>query len=393
MVVDMDAGYAWQVWERITGLGELTFGQIAMTALGFALIWLGLKKRGESLALIALGLGAILANLQGFWFGQGALYGGPLELILHYGLYTGFLPMLALAGMGAWVDFGALARTPSGVLLGAAAQAGIFFTLIGAVALAQGAGIALDLKAAAAVSLLAAANGPIALFAAAHLAPRLVGTIALATYVTIACLPWLLMPLLGMMTRSSERKIRMNPVADEAVGHVRGLVIPLGALLCVRLLLPAATPLMGALALGALARAWAGDAPLMRRARGGAIHLATLLLGLAAGSCLTPELFFLPATLAIFLLAMTATTVGCTSAVLCAKLLNRFHGASAPVNPLIAAAAFGTQAFGTRFTELVALREDGQNSLAPHAAGVAVGGLLGTVAAAGILLSLAPLFN
>jgi oxaloacetate decarboxylase beta subunit len=366
---------------RETGLANFELGQIVMMIVGLSLLFLAIRKGFEPLLLLPIGFGAILANIPNAGFTD---EGGLLYYIYHVGIETGLFPLLIFMGVGAMTDFGALIANPKTLLLGAAAQFGIFFTLFGAIMLNLIPGMGFTLADASSIAIIGGADGPTAIFLAGKLSPDLLGAIAVAAYSYMALVPIIQPPIMKLMTSESERQIVMSQLRE--VSKVEKICFPLGVLMMTVLFLPAASPLVGMFCLGNLMRESGVVDRLSQTAQNELINIVTIMLGLGVGSKLKAETFLTVETLGILGLGAVAFSVGTAGGVLMAKMLNRFS--SSPINPLIGAAGVSAVPMAARVVNKVGLESNPQNFLLMHAMGPNVAGVLGSAVAAGILLAL-----
>ena len=365
------------------GLGlPAGLGQIIMIALSCFIIYLAIHKKFEPLLLLPIGFGGILSNIP-----LAGIAGpdGLLGMLSAVGLETGLFPLLIFMGVGAMTDFGPLIAHPKTALLGAAAQFGIFTTLIGALAISNLTGrINFSLQDAAAIGIIGGADGPTAIFLAGRLAPDLLGAIAVAAYSYMALVPIIQPPIMKLLTTSSERALEMKQLRE--VKQIEKIVFPLTVLgLCI-LLLPAATPLVGMLMFGNLLRESGVVERLHRTAANELINIVTILLGLSVGSKLAAERFLHPETLGILFLGLFAFAVGTATGVLLARLMNAL--CREKINPLIGAAGVSAVPMASRVVARVGLEANGNNYLLMHAMGPNVAGVIGSAVAAGVLLAL-----
>ena len=364
-----------------TGLANFESGQVIMMIVGCVLLYLAIARNFEPLLLLPMGFGAILTNIPGAGFSEA---GGFLYYIYHGGIETGIFPLIIFMGVGSMTDFGALIANPTTLFLGAAAQAGIFATLFGAIALNAVPGIEFTLKDASAIAIIGGADGPTAIFLATKLAPELLGAIAVAAYSYMALVPIIQPPIMRALTTEDERKIEMAQLRH--VTKVEKVVIPLAVLLMTIIFLPAATPLVGMFCLGNLMRECGVVDRLSSTAQNELINITTIFLGLGVGSKLSAEAFLNVETLGILGLGAIAFSIGTASGVLMAKLMNKFS--KVPVNPLIGAAGVSAVPMAARVANKVGLEANPHNFLLMHAMGPNVAGVLGSAVAAGILLAL-----
>ncbi|KFZ28875.1 glutaconyl-CoA decarboxylase subunit beta [Pseudidiomarina atlantica] len=371
----------WEVLWQSTALSAFTWGQAAMMIVGAVLLYLAIVKKFEPLLLLPIGFGAVLANIPLAGFTEP---GGMLYYIYAVGIDTGVFPLLIFMGVGAMTDFGPLLANPRTLLLGAAAQFGIFATLFGAIALNGLPGFAFSLKDAAAISIIGGADGPTAIFLASKLSPDLLGAIAVAAYSYMALVPIIQPPIMKALTTKAERAVKMEQLRQ--VGRREKVLFPLAVLLLTLLFLPTATPLVGMFCLGNLMREAGVVDRLSKTAQNELINITTIFLGLAVGSKLSASEFLSVQTLGILGLGAVAFAVGTASGVLMAKLMARFS--KSPINPLIGAAGVSAVPMAARVVNKVGLEANQSNFLLMHAMGPNVAGVLGSAVAAGILLAL-----
>ncbi|MFT5296365.1 MAG: sodium ion-translocating decarboxylase beta subunit [Colwellia sp.] len=364
-----------------TGLANFESGQVIMMIVGCLLLYLAIARKFEPLLLLPMGFGAILTNIPLAGFSE---VGGLLHFIYYAGIDTGVFPLIIFMGVGAMTDFGALIANPKTLLLGAAAQFGIFATLFGAIALNYVPGIEFTLKDASAIAIIGGADGPTAIFLASKLAPELLGAIAVAAYSYMALVPIIQPPIMRALTTEKERKIEMAQLRP--VTKIEKIVFPLGVLLMTIFFLPSATPLVGMFCLGNLMRECGVVDRLSSTAQNELINITTIFLGLGVGSKLSAEEFLNVETLGILGLGAVAFSIGTASGVLMAKLMNKLS--STPINPLIGAAGVSAVPMAARVANKVGLEANPHNFLLMHAMGPNVAGVLGSAVAAGILLAL-----
>ncbi len=370
-----------ELWQA-TGLYNLGLGQAAMIPICLTLIYLGIRKGFEPLLLIPIGFGGLLANVP---VADIAGENGFLGIIYGAGVSNGLFPLLIFMGVGAMTDFGPLLAHPKTALLGAAAQFGIFTTVIGALALSNGFDfIDFSLKDAAAIGIIGGADGPTAIFLAGRLAPDLLGAIAIAAYSYMALVPIIQPPIMNALTTETERKLVM--VQLRPVRKVERIVFPFVVLLACIALIPDATPLIGALMFGNLLNECGVVDRLAGAAKNELINIVTILLGLAVGSKLGADKFLSPETLGILGLGLLAFAVGTAAGVLLAKLMNLIS--KEPINPLIGAAGVSAVPMAARVVNRVGLENDPHNFLLMHAMGPNTAGVLGSAVAAGVLLAI-----
>ncbi len=363
-----------------TGIYNFTAGQAFMMLVGFLLLFLAIKKGFEPLLLLPIGFGAILSNIPiaGIAEESGILY------YLYYGIKTGLFPLIIFMGVGAMTDFGPMLANPKTLLLGAAAQFGIFASLLGALALNAIPGLEFSLRDAAAIGIIGGADGPTAIYVASKLAPDLLGAIAVAAYSYMALVPLIQPPIMRALTTEDERKIEMQQM--RVVGKTEKIVFPLMLLVICTLLLPSAAPLIGMFALGNLMNACGVVERLSQTAQNELINIVTIFLGLAVGSKLSADAFLQIKTLGILALGAIAFSIGTAAGVIMAKIMNKFS--STPINPLIGAAGVSAVPMAARVVNKLGLESNPHNFLLMHAMGPNVAGVIGSAVAAGVLLSL-----
>ncbi|QYJ78102.1 sodium ion-translocating decarboxylase subunit beta [Shewanella acanthi] len=363
-----------------TGIAHFTAGQALMMAVGAVLLYLAIVRGFEPLLLLPIGFGAVLANIPNAGFTD---EGGMLYYAYHVGIETGVFPLLIFMGVGALTDFSALIANPKTLLLGAAAQFGIFATLIGAIALNLVPGFEFTMQDAAAIAIIGGADGPTAIFLASKLAPELLGAIAVAAYSYMALVPIIQPPIMRLLTTQAEREIKMEQLRE--VSKKEKIIFPLMVLGLTILFLPAATPLVGMFCLGNLMRESGVVDRLSKTAQNELINIVTIFLGLAVGSKLSAEQFLRVETLGILVLGALAFGIGTAAGVLMAKLMCKLTGGK--VNPLIGAAGVSAVPMAARVVNKVGLEANHHNFLLMHAMGPNVAGVLGSAVAAGILLA------
>lgn len=367
------------LWQS-TGLYNFTSGQVFMMLVGFILLFLAIKKNFEPLLLLPIGFGAVLSNIPV----AGIADEGGLIYYLYFGIKLGIFPLLIFLGVGAMTDFGPMLANPKTLLLGAAAQFGIFASLIGALALNAVPGLEFSLKDAAAIGIIGGADGPTAIYVASKLAPDLLGAIAVAAYSYMALVPLIQPPIMLALTTEEERKIEMQQL--RTVSKTEKIVFPLLLLILTILLLPSAAPLVGMFALGNLMNTCGVVERLSQTAQNELINIVTIFLGLSVGSKLSADAFLQTKTLGILALGAVAFAIGTAAGVLMAKVMNRFS--STPINPLIGAAGVSAVPMAARVANKLGLESNPHNFLLMHAMGPNVAGVIGSAVAAGVLLSL-----
>ena len=367
------------LWEN-TGLFQITIGQVVMIIIGMLLLYLAINKNFEPLLLVPIGFGGVLANIPGAGLADP---GGILYQFYTIGIESGAFPLIIFMGVGAMTDFGPLLANPKTLFLGAAAQFGIFATLMGAVLLSTFGVFDFSLADAAAIGIIGGADGPTSIYVASKLAPDLLGAIAVASYSYMALVPLIQPPIMRALTTQSERTIKM--VQQRHVSQREKIVFPLLLLLLVAFLLPDAAPLLGMFCFGNLMKECAVVDRLSNTTQNSLINTVTIFLGLAVGSKLSAESFLDFTTLGILLLGMVAFSIGTASGVLMAKLLNKFGGGG--INPLIGSAGVSAVPMAARVSNKLGLEADPHNFLLMHAMGPNVAGVIGSAVAAGIMIN------
>lgn len=358
----------------------MEWGQALMMSVGCLLIYLAINKKFEPLLLLPIGFGAILSNIPVAGIADPD---GLLGLIYHTGIETGVFPLLIFMGVGALTDFGALIAMPSTLLLGAAAQFGIFATLIGALALNAIPGFNFSMADASAIAIIGGADGPTAIFLASRLSPDLLGAIAVAAYSYMALVPIIQPPIMRALTSEKERKIEMQQLRH--VSKLEKILFPFTVLLLCILFLPSAAPLIGMLMFGNLLRESGVVERLSRAAQNEIINIVTIFLGLAVGSKLSADKFLSIETLGILALGALAFCIGTAAGVIMGKIMYKVSGGK--VNPLIGAAGVSAVPMAARVVNKVGLESNHHNFLLMHAMGPNVAGVIGSAVAAGVLLA------
>ena len=357
-------------------------GRIAMVATGLLLVYLAIRKKFEPLLLLPIGIGAVMSNVPLAGMNDP---GGILYYIYTVGIKTGAFPLLIFMGVGALTDFGPMLANPKTALLGAAAQFGIFFTLIGALFLSEFVpGIHFTLLDAASIGIIGGADGPTAIFLTSQLSPHLLGAIAVAAYSYMALVPIIQPPIMRLLTTAEERKIRMAQMRH--VGKAEKIIFPLTVFALCIFLLPSAAPLIGFLMFGNLMRESGVVERLSQTAQNALINIVTILLGLGVGAQLSATTFLNLSTLGILVLGVIAFGIGTAGGVLMAKVMNLFS--KNKINPLIGSAGVSAVPMAARVSQKLGMEADPQNMLLMHAMGPNVSGVIGSAVAAGVLLTL-----
>ena len=417
------------------GIFSLTSGQLIMLVVGLAILYLAISKKFEPLLLLPIGFGAILTNIPEIglalspiekliYFSNPQELSGALSLIVmgeddslssflktasHSQLWllneyaaelgykagilntfysvaigSGVAPLVIFMGVGAMTDFGPMLANPKTLILGAAAQFGIFATVIGALILNKFGVVSFTLKQAAATGIIGGADGPTAIYVSSILAPELLGAIAVAAYSYMALVPLIQPPIMRLLTTPKERIIRMVQLRE--VSQKEKIIFPIILVFLVGLMLPSAAPLIGMFCFGNLMRESLVVERLSEVVQNSLINIVTIFLGLAVGSKLAADQFLTPETLGILSLGIIAFSIGTASGILMAKLMNILSANK--INPLIGAAGVSAVPMAARVVNKVGLENDSQNFLLMHAMGPNVAGVIGSAVAAGVMIQL-----
>jgi oxaloacetate decarboxylase beta subunit len=372
----------WRVFE-ITGLGGVTSGNILMNVVGIVFIYLAIRKHYEPLLLIPIGFGILLGNVPPILIaGNHVFYTSVANpnsqmYFLYYGVLKGIYPPLIFLGIGALTDFSYLISNPRLILLGAAAQFGIFITYLGALQLG------FSPTQAGSIGIIGGADGPTAIFLSSMLAPELIAPIAIAAYSYMALVPVIQPPVMKLLTTRKERLIRMNP--PRPVSKLEKIMYPIITMFVCTLLAPGSSILLGMLMFGNLLRESGVTERLAQTARTSFVDIVTILIGLCVGCSASADTFLKPESLKIFALGAFSFMIATASGVLFAKLMNRVS--SEPMNPLIGAAGVSAVPDSARVVQMVGNQEDPGNFLLMHAMGPNVAGVIGSAIAAGVLWS------
>ena len=365
-----------------TGIMQITTAQATMIGIGLLLLYFAIRKGFEPLLLLPIGFGGILANIPGVEIATGD---GILAQFYSVGLETGIFPLLIFMGVGAMTDFGPLLANPKTLLLGAAAQFGIFSTMIGALFLSDIGIFTFSLSQAAAIGIIGGADGPTAIYVSGQLAPELLGAIAVSAYSYMALVPIIQPPIMRLLTSEAERQITM--VQLRKVSRSEKVCFPMLLLILVAFLIPSAAPLLGMFCFGNLMKESGVVKRLSDTAQNSLINIVTIFLGLSVGSKLGAEQFLVGSTLGILALGMLAFSVGTAAGVIMAKIINAFT--QQKINPLIGAAGVSAVPMAARVANKVGLESNPNNFLIMHAMGPNVAGVIGSAVAAGILIQFA----
>ncbi len=362
-----------------TGFYNLTYGNFLMLVIGCILLYLGIRKHYEPLLLVPIGFGIIVGNIP---YGAGMALGvydkGSVLYYLYFGVSQGVYPPLIFLGIGAMTDFSALLSNPKLVLLGAAAQMGIFLTFIGALALG------FSPAEAGSIGIIGGADGPTAIFLSSQLAPHLLGAIAIAAYSYMALVPVIQPPIMKLLTTKQERKIRMKP--SRQASKLEKILFPIVSFLITAFIAPGAIVLLGMLFFGNLLKESGVTERLANSARNALIDIVTILLGLCVGASTQAQTFLNTKSVGIFILGAFSFAVATASGLLFARLMNLFL--KDKINPLVGAAGVSAVPDSARVVQVVGQKEDPGNFLLMHAMAPNVAGVIGSAIGAGILWSM-----
>jgi sodium ion-translocating decarboxylase beta subunit len=363
---------------KTTGAVNMSGGNLLMILIGMIFISLAIRKDYEPLLLLPIGFGCIVGNIPPIaGMSVGVYDAGSVLSYIYFGVSQGIFPPLIFLGIGAMTDFSTMLSNPRLILLGAAAQMGIFLTLIGALYLG------FTPAEAGAIGIIGGADGPTAIFLSAKLAPHLLGAIAIAAYSYMALVPVIQPPIMKLLTTREERLIRMKP--PRVVSQREKIIFPIAAFLICALIAPGAIVLIGMLFFGNLLKESTVTERLADTARHSLIDIVTILLGFSVGCSTQAQTFLSPDSLLIFGLGATAFAVATACGVLFAKFMNLFL--KDKINPLIGAAGVSAVPDSARVVQMVGQKEDPQNFLLMHAMAPNVAGVIGSAVAAGILWS------
>ncbi|NLW25514.1 MAG: sodium ion-translocating decarboxylase subunit beta [Clostridia bacterium] len=373
---------------KTTGFATITPGQIIMMLVSFILLYLAIVKKFEPLLLLPIAFGMLLTNLPGTGLMDAPIYDpndphkvvqtGGLLYYLYQGVKLGIYPPLIFLGVGAMTDFGPLNANPKTLLLGAAAQLGIFTTFIGAILMG------FNPQEAASIGIIGGADGPTAIFLTSKLAPHLLGAIAIAAYSYMALVPIIQPPIMRALTTKKERQVIMEQLRP--VSKTEKIIFPIMVTVVCVLLLPDAGALIGMLMLGNLMRESGVADRLVDTAQNALMNIVTIFLGTTVGATATAENFLSPSTIKIVVMGLVAFSIGTAGGVILGKIMYIFSGGK--VNPLIGSAGVSAVPMAARVSQVVGQKENPRNFLLMHAMGPNVAGVIGSAVAAGALLSL-----
>ena len=358
------------------GLLNLTWGNVVMMLVGGGLIYLAIAKRYEPALLLPIGLGAILVNIPVTGMTE---EGGLFRVLYNLGIANELFPLLIFIGIGAMTDFGPLLENPITILLGAAAQFGIFGTLL--VATLMG----FDIREAASIGIIGSADGPTSIYVSARLAPQLLGPIAVAAYSYMSLVPIIQPPIMRLMTTREERRIKM-PYTSRPVSKLTRILFPIVTTLICGLLVPMATPLIGMLMFGNLMRECGVVDRLAKGAENELTNIVTILLGITIGSTMDAESFLNLKTIMIVVMGLVAFSLDTAAGLVLGKIMCYLSGRR--INPLIGASGISAFPMSARVVQKVANEEDFTNFLLMHAMGSNTAGQIASVMAGGVLLAL-----
>lgn len=368
---------------QFTGFYNVTIGHLIMILVGLVFIFLAIKKDYEPLLLVPIGFGILIGNipfLENIGLQLGIYEAGSVMNYLYFGVLKGVYPPLIFLGIGAMTDFSALLSNPKLLLLGAAAQVGIFVTLLGALALG------FTPQEAGAIGIIGGADGPTAIFLSSRLAPHLIGAIAIAAYSYMALVPVIQPPIMKLLTTKKERLIRMKP--SRAVSRTEKFLFPIFGFLITAFISPGAIPLLGMLFFGNLLKESGVTERLGNTARNALIDIVTILLGVTVGASTQATTFLTHQSILIFILGALSFMIATASGVLFARFMNLFLKDDNKINPLIGAAGVSAVPDSARVAQMIGAREDSSNFLLMHAMGPNVAGVIGSAVAAGILMAI-----
>ena len=363
-----------------TGFANVTSGHLIMIGVGLFFLYLAISRNFEPMLLVPIGFGILVGNIP---FSPGMEIGiyedGSVLNYLYFGVIKGIYPPLIFLGIGAMTDFSALISNPKLMLVGAAAQIGIFATYMGALALGFTAAEA------GAIGIIGGADGPTAIFLTSKLAPDLLGAISISAYSYMALVPVIQPPVMRLFTTKKERLIHMKP--PRQVSTTEKILFPIIGLLLTTFVVPSAIPLLGALFFGNLLKECGVTKRLANTASGSMTDIVTILLGFTVGASTQATTFLTPKSLYIFIMGACAFFVASSCGVLFVKFFNLFLPKDAKINPLIGNAGVSAVPAAARVSQEMGLKYDKTNYLLMHAMGPNVAGVIGSAVAAGVLLA------
>jgi len=371
-----------------SGFANATAGHLVMIVVGLIFIYLAIRYEYEPLLLVPIGFGVIIGNVpfvENIGLNLGIYEEGSVMNYLYQGVLKGIYPPLIFLGIGAMTDFSTLISSPRLMLLGAAAQVGIFLTFLGAIALG------FNQSEAGAIGIIGGADGPTAIFLSSKLAnglnntQNLIGPIAIAAYSYMALVPVIQPPIMKLLTSQKERVIRMKP--PRAVSKLEKIMFPILGLLLTGFLAPGSLPLLGMLFFGNLLKESMVTRRLSDTARNSLIDIVTILLGVTVGASTQASVFLTPQSILIFILGAVSFIIATAGGILFAKFMNIFLAESSKINPLVGAAGVSAVPDSARVVQHEGLKADPTNHLLMHAMAPNVAGVIGSAVAAGILMS------
>ncbi len=367
---------------EFTGFANITPGNAIMIFVGLLFIYLAIKYEYEPLLLVPIGFGILIGNIpfvQNAGLQLGIYESGSVMNYIYQGVLKGIYPPLIFLGIGAMTDFSTLISSPRLVLLGAAAQIGIFLTFLGAIA------FGFTQAQAGSIGIIGGADGPTAIFLTSRLAPDLIGSIAIAAYSYMALVPVIQPPIMRLLTTKEERLIKMKP--PRTVSKTEKILFPIIGFLLTAFIAPSALPLLGMLFFGNLLKESMVTKRLADTARNSLIDIVTILLGVSVGASTQASTFLTPQSIFIFILGAISFMVATAGGVLFAKFMNLFIKEGNKINPLVGAAGVSAVPDSARVVQMEGLRADPSNHLLMHAMAPNVAGVIGSAIAAGILMS------
>ncbi|OPL17789.1 MAG: glutaconyl-CoA decarboxylase subunit beta [Candidatus Aegiribacteria sp. MLS_C] len=371
-----------------TGFGQVQPGNLIMIAIGLVMIYMAVKKDYEPLLLVPIGFGIIAGNIPYnpdlMPIGYQDVLGGQQSVfsLFYMGVKSGLFPPLIFLGIGAMTDFSALLSNPKLLLLGAAAQIGIFLTLLGSLLLG------FDLQEAASIGIIGGADGPTAIFVASQMSPTLLGAIAIAAYSYMGLVPVIQPPIMRLLTTKEERRRRMKAV--RTVSQTEKILFPIVAFLVTSFIAPGAITLLGMLFFGNLLKECGVTDRLAKSAQGALNNIVVILLGFSVGTSTQASYFLTMDSIKIFVLGAISFSIATAGGVLFAKFMNLFLKGDRKINPLIGAAGVSAVPDSARVAEVEGRKYDRNNHLLMHAMAPNVAGVIGSAIAAGVLLSIIP---
>jgi oxaloacetate decarboxylase beta subunit len=369
-----------QQFFQYTAFANFTLGHVVMILVGLAFIYLAIAKEYEPMLLIPIGFGILVGNVPFFPGLQIGIYeNGSVLNYLYFGVMQGIYPPLIFLGIGAMTDFSALISNPKLMLIGAAAQLGIFGAYAAALALG------FTPSEAGAIGIIGGADGPTAIFLASKLAPELLGAIAISAYSYMALVPVIQPPVMRLLTTKKERVIRMKP--PRQVSKLEKILFPIVGLMLTTFIVPSGMPLLGMLFFGNLLKESTVTKRLADTAKGPMIDIVTILIGLTVGASTQATTFLTPKSVGIFALGAASFIIATFGGVMFVKIINLFLKEGNKINPLIGNAGVSAVPDSARVSQVVGLEYDKTNHLLMHAMGPNVAGVIGSAVAAGVLLS------